>query len=540
MSSSSVCGSAGASASEFGPFTCSACTFFNESPSATRCAVCSTYRTPSLAAAAAEMSSEKSRESLASSASSAGSSRWVCQSCTYLNRKTRDTCSMCTVGTRAESEAVTRGSREGEESDTSASDFCHHRSKRRKGAAATTISSDEDTSSIARASPLATTTADAALDPPSVAAPKKSRRVVCPKRTSSKVAADPVPSHLSFVMGALSAGIAAGMAGMPFGGLSLGTVMPFGTPSSSTAAATAAASSKPAPIKPPSMTNEDSRPELTDAEISLYHEHFSTAVSLHKKLRGPSPAEASEADRQAAQHILSHLYEAIQFQPPAPSSASTPADESSSSCPVCLCEFDEDCEAGRLQNCGHAALCTDCLHNYVRIKVTDEAVMPWIVCPTPKCCQPISADDLAGVAGLTTPEMAHLAVSYMRRRLVRNECFVSCQTRNCAFGFIVQNTKSGKVRGGTCDAMRCAADRVATSSDSSLLLSHICPCSSLCPALLLAASEGVQEDVPPLRLLSVGGARKGGRTGSRVPADDHRGHAPAVSQVQAPHAQRER
>ena len=107
----------------------------------------------------------------------------------------------------------------------------------------------------------------------------------------------------------------------------------------------------------------------------------------------------------------------------------------------CFAEWDDECQPVTVENCGHAHFCEDCFKQVVGIKIKDEAVMPWLGCPSAGCRHPLSVRDLSAAA--TSAQLAHLVFVYMRKRLVRNESFVGCNTRDCGFGFLVPS-KGGK------------------------------------------------------------------------------------------------
>lgn len=182
--------------------------------------------------------------------------------------------------------------------------------------------------------------------------------------------------------------------------------------------------------------------------------------SKHKaKKNGKKDTSKEDAgDAQALDPILHSLYKDLGYTGAAASSSNAAASSSaatasaassssaaplrSSQCQSCYTEFCDDCQPVQVQNCGHAEFCSDCFSQVVGIKIKDEAVMPWLGCPSAGCRHPLTVRDLHAAA--STAQLAHLAFVYMRKRLVRTSCYVGCQTRDCGFGFIVQNTKAGK------------------------------------------------------------------------------------------------
>jgi len=199
---------------------------------------------------------------------------------------------------------------------------------------------------------------------------------------------------------------------------------------------------------------EDSRAELTEKEAVAFFARFVQAAQVHGKCK--AGGQPTAADAQAVAAVVTELYRELEFRPSTASSASAApaaASHRSSSaseplraaqCQCCFADWDNETKPVVVDTCGHGSFCADCFQQHLSIKIKDEAVSPWLGCPSAGCRFPLSAPLL--LAHTTPAQQAHLAVIYMRKRLVRaaNECFVSCQTRDCPFGFVVECSASGK------------------------------------------------------------------------------------------------
>jgi len=229
-------------------------------------------------------------------------------------------------------------------------------------------------------------------------------------------------------------------------GLGLASALAPAPAAAASASASASASSKSAL---PALTVEDSRAELSESEAAPFYEQFVAAALISARLAKDGATETA-ADKQTIRATLQSLYSALQYQPSGSAAAAGSSSAAAASasggaakeCQSCSASWDADCHASKMENCGHADFCTDCFGQVVSIKIRDDAVMPWLGCPSAGCRHPLSANDIASVA--STAQLARLCTAYMRRRLVRTEAFVSCKDGKCPCGFIAPLTKAGK------------------------------------------------------------------------------------------------
>lgn len=445
-------------------WACAACTFLNPA-AASRCHCCTNARTDEylqLALAADDMS-------------------WICQSCTSSNRKTRDVCSICQVGTRkAAEEAVAAvlgktaptpaSSSKGATpaAATAALTPSHRSSKRVKKGVVEAEASDVDMPDSQSNDDDDQNDDDPMEDIPKPKSARaspasSSRTIVRAKRGSTQAAKLSYPAPYTLPTGGGASPAAGGARGFsPAAALAsaFGGFGGFGAKASPPPSAASGASSSSAATpkeKLPCLTNEDSRAELNETQVGPFYVKFAQLMALHRaftqaKAKEEAKEPSASARQKAAQPndkvnaIIQSLYDDLKY---APAKASPQADPTlkATACSVCFSEFAPDsssssssidpdaCRPAVMSNCGHASTCVDCFSQYVSIKAKDEAVMPWLCCPSPSCRHPLTPADLVDRAGLSAAQLTHLGLVYMRKRLVRSEAFVSCSTRNCLGGF---------------------------------------------------------------------------------------------------------
>jgi len=86
--------------------------------------------------------------------------------------------------------------------------------------------------------------------------------------------------------------------------------------------------------------------------------------------------------------------------------------------------------------CHHAMICQECFVEYLKHKINDEDVTPWLRCPAPDCLQPIHVQLLKN----SLPQQALLCFtrSFIRKHLIRNPNWIPCRNdKKCKFGFVV-------------------------------------------------------------------------------------------------------
>ena len=160
---------------------------------------------------------------------------------------------------------------------------------------------------------------------------------------------------------------------------------------------------------------------------------------------------------------------AIRAQPaPAGSSVESKSSSSSSSstsptiaaeCAVCMSDFGGVADAFTVSGCRHRVLCAACTSMYLKQKIGDADIFPWISCPAGDCDNRLSSEDIfAGLDGgdATSAEAItsakKLAATYLQKWIVRYPEWTECNATDCNFGFMVSNQTEGKkLRCGVCN-----------------------------------------------------------------------------------------
>lgn len=126
------------------------------------------------------------------------------------------------------------------------------------------------------------------------------------------------------------------------------------------------------------------------------------------------------------------------------SSSSSSSSPSPSMCQVCFCPFDDKSPAFVATHCGCSIICTDCIKQYIALRVRDEDISPWIPCPGGECTIPLAPADLVS-SGVDRAVLERLCLVHVRKHLARNKDWVACENSKCEFGFIVVK-KSSKAK----------------------------------------------------------------------------------------------
>lgn len=71
--------------------------------------------------------------------------------------------------------------------------------------------------------------------------------------------------------------------------------------------------------------------------------------------------------------------------------------------------------------------CAICFHAHLKSKIESEDVLPWIKCPAADCKVPVAYENLVSKQQpcLSLLHLAQMAQAYMRKKVVRNENYVS-------------------------------------------------------------------------------------------------------------------
>jgi hypothetical protein len=110
-------------------------------------------------------------------------------------------------------------------------------------------------------------------------------------------------------------------------------------------------------------------------------------------------------------------------------------------CNICYNDFDdEECKKVVVTNCGHSSACSSCFFNFVRIRIRDNDILPYVPCPAEACGMPLTANDLL-LSGVSTAALIGLATVHIHKSLIRHSSWVSCVTPTCLGGFALGNEK---------------------------------------------------------------------------------------------------
>jgi len=154
-------------------------------------------------------------------------------------------------------------------------------------------------------------------------------------------------------------------------------------------------------------------------------------MNLYRRSGKPMPTKL----RETVARLLTDLY------PIAAPLALPPKPEAALACTVCYSDFDEDTQAVSLTNCQHSSVCSDCFGQFLKVRIKDEEVLPWIPCPTPDCGLPVHPKDLTS-STVSTLELYLFSCSLMRKTLARNKNWVNCSTDKCEFGFLLRGKET--------------------------------------------------------------------------------------------------
>ena len=121
-------------------------------------------------------------------------------------------------------------------------------------------------------------------------------------------------------------------------------------------------------------------------------------------------------------------------------------------CAVCMCEFGSEVTPFRVAACGHAVLCTGCVKHYLAQKVRDKDIFPWIACPNGGCRARLGCRELVdALGGGSDPLPRALCTTYLQKWIVRYPEWTPCTDSGCKYGFLVANKMEGKrQRCGVC------------------------------------------------------------------------------------------
>lgn len=115
-------------------------------------------------------------------------------------------------------------------------------------------------------------------------------------------------------------------------------------------------------------------------------------------------------------------------------------------CPVCFCDYDSEDSKVKMSCCGRIAACVDCYAQFVRVKIKEQDVTPWILCPTRSCRKPIVPTDIfyQSHSHLTDEDALRFIQVLMGKRLNQESHWFSCTHEGCLFGFLIFDEKKVK------------------------------------------------------------------------------------------------
>merc|ERR1712228_971006 len=158
-------------------------------------------------------------------------------------------------------------------------------------------------------------------------------------------------------------------------------------------------------------------------------------LSLHK-------SSGLELDLKAAQDAIRSIFEHQMVERKIPDLKKYKASDLKKQCDSCTADFDEK-EVQREELSCHGNICKECIGNWIRAKISDENIMPFIRCPAAdgneNCDYPIPAyvyfDERVK---LTVSELYTFVSIYCEKQLARNSNWISCcNSKVCKYGFLL-------------------------------------------------------------------------------------------------------
>jgi len=114
-------------------------------------------------------------------------------------------------------------------------------------------------------------------------------------------------------------------------------------------------------------------------------------------------------------------------------------------CDSCTCDFDEK-EVIRQEFTCHANICKSCCGNWIRAKISDENVIPFVRCPAEDCDCAIPAYVYSDPGlKLKTSDLYKMVSVYCEKQLARNSNWISCcNTKSCKYGVLLKLNENEK------------------------------------------------------------------------------------------------
>lgn len=94
----------------------------------------------------------------------------------------------------------------------------------------------------------------------------------------------------------------------------------------------------------------------------------------------------------------------------------------------------------------HANICKQCCGNWIRAKISEENVIPFVRCPAEDCDCPIPAFVYMDEGlKLKTSDLYKMVSVYCEKQLARNSNWVSCcNTKSCKYGVLLKLNENEK------------------------------------------------------------------------------------------------
>lgn len=129
-------------------------------------------------------------------------------------------------------------------------------------------------------------------------------------------------------------------------------------------------------------------------------------------------------------------------------------------CQICYCPFqDDECQ---METCGHTTACIDCFRAYVRNRIKDDDIMPWIPCPEPDCRHAVAPRHFEL---FDRDEVVNFLSMILSKTLARNSMWVCCQNDDCVFGFLIEDEDQHQLTCEVCNTSQ-VVTRAVTQDDS--------------------------------------------------------------------------
>jgi len=165
--------------------------------------------------------------------------------------------------------------------------------------------------------------------------------------------------------------------------------------------------------------------------------HYQSKKPIKKNSKFSNHPSSSSSTPSSSSSSLS-ASSSLSTSSSSPASSPSPA-SLSTSCVICFNDFDNNLERVLFTNCGHKTVCRNCFREYIHIHIRDKDVLPWLRCPTSSCKAYLHSTDLIASLryGITPLELYSLLAVFFEKSLARVEQFISCKTKGCGFGFLL-------------------------------------------------------------------------------------------------------